>query len=60
MIIPPSSLEILKRSKIHRRLKLQKIVPPAWPNWNPLIVVGKLEYFFLNSKDFTKFLITQL
>lgn len=40
MIIPPSSLNL--RSTVRRRLYLCSVIPPNWPQWNPLIVVGKL------------------
>ncbi|KAK9299621.1 hypothetical protein QLX08_007421 [Tetragonisca angustula] len=41
MIIPPSSLEVINlRSTVRRRLYLCSIIPPSWPQWNPLIVVA--------------------
>lgn len=50
MIIPPSSLEVVsKRSNIRRRLQLRSIIPPLWPNWNPLIVVGKYLYYLKSN-----------
>lgn len=43
MIIPPGNLEVInKRNTMRNRLQLRSIVPPAWPDWRPLIVVGKL------------------
>jgi len=41
MIIPPGSLEVNRRSRMRRKLHLRSITPPNWPNWNPIIVVGK-------------------
>ncbi|XP_071869756.1 diacylglycerol kinase epsilon isoform X1 [Bombus fervidus] len=38
MIIPPSSLNL--RSTVRRRLYLCSVIPPNWPQWNPLIVVA--------------------
>ncbi|XP_011699774.1 PREDICTED: diacylglycerol kinase epsilon [Wasmannia auropunctata] len=41
MIIPPGSLEVInRRSTMRRRLHLRSVIPPNWPNWNPIIVVG--------------------
>lgn len=41
MIVPPGSLEVVNtRSTMRRRLRLKKINPPEWVNWNPLIIVG--------------------
>ncbi|CAK9832937.1 Diacylglycerol kinase epsilon [Anthophora retusa] len=41
MIIPPSSLEVMNlRSTIRRRFPLRSVIPPNWPQWNPLIVVA--------------------
>ncbi|KAG6802050.1 diacylglycerol kinase epsilon isoform X1 [Apis mellifera caucasica] len=41
MIIPPSSLEVINlRNTVRRRLRLCKVIPPNWPQWNPLIVVA--------------------
>ncbi|XP_066588892.1 diacylglycerol kinase epsilon isoform X2 [Prorops nasuta] len=41
MIIPPVSLEVVnRRSTMRHRLQLRSVVPPNWPNWHPLIVVG--------------------
>ncbi|XP_046428712.1 diacylglycerol kinase epsilon isoform X1 [Neodiprion fabricii] len=41
MIVPPGSLEVVNtRSKMRRRLQLRKIIPPLWPNWNPIIIVA--------------------
>ncbi|XP_012256504.2 diacylglycerol kinase epsilon [Athalia rosae] len=41
MIVPPGSLEVVNtRSTMRRRLHLRKIIPPLWPNWNPLIIVA--------------------
>lgn len=42
MIIPPGSLDITKRrGTMRRRLQLRSVTAPNWPNWNPIIVVGK-------------------
>lgn len=42
MIIPPGNIEIInRRSTMRRRLHLRSVTPPNWPNWNPIIVVGK-------------------
>lgn len=42
MIIPPDSLEVInRRSTMRRRLHLRSVIAPNWPNWNPIIVVGK-------------------
>jgi len=44
MIIPPGSLEVInRRSTMRRRLHLRSIISPNWSNWNPIIVVGKVE-----------------
>ncbi|XP_063990848.1 diacylglycerol kinase epsilon isoform X2 [Diachasmimorpha longicaudata] len=41
MIIPPYSLDVSDKPKAgQKHLELRSIIPPAWPDWTPLIVVA--------------------
>lgn len=43
MIVPPLCVQVVRRkSGIRRHLLLKDVKDPGWPDWCPLIVVGKL------------------
>ncbi|XP_046406232.1 diacylglycerol kinase epsilon, partial [Ischnura elegans] len=39
-IVPPTSVSTRRGRRISRRLTLQELKPPAWPDWSPLIVLA--------------------